>query len=170
MEELIEKAKEGDKDAFTTLLVNNKAKLYQIARAKLQNEDDIEDAIQETMILAYTKMRTLKENSKFNAWIIKILLNKCTEVYRKNKNKPIPFEKVEKVVEDNISDKMEAELEKEKVLRVLSEEEKVLIWLYYGNGYTTKQLSEILEKNENTLKTKIKRMKEKIRKELGGEL
>ena len=56
MEELIEKAKKGDKEAFTNLVLRNQGKLYKIAKTRLKNEADIEDVIQETMLILYTNM------------------------------------------------------------------------------------------------------------------
>ena len=47
MEELVEKAKNGDKEAFTNLILENQIKLYKIAKARLKNEADIEDVVQE---------------------------------------------------------------------------------------------------------------------------
>ena len=45
-----------------------------------------------------------------------------------------------------------------------------ILTLYYYSGYTTKEIGHIMNKNENTIKTKIRRAKDKLRKEYGGEL
>ena len=50
MEELIQKAKNGDKEAFTTIMLSLEKDLYKIAKTRLKNDDDIYDAIQETII------------------------------------------------------------------------------------------------------------------------
>ena len=62
MEELLELAKNGDEKAFTELILNMKSELYGVARVRLSNEDDIDDAIQETMIIAFNKLKTLQNN------------------------------------------------------------------------------------------------------------
>ena len=72
MEELVEKAKNGDKEAFTKLILENQIKLYKIAKARLRNEADIEDVVQETMLILYTKLSKLKDNTKFEIWLYKI--------------------------------------------------------------------------------------------------
>ena len=53
MEELVEKAKNKDKNAFSELIINVKKELYLVAKLKLKNEDDISDAIQETLLKSY---------------------------------------------------------------------------------------------------------------------
>ena len=62
MEELVVKAKKGDKEAFTQIVLILKEDLYKIAKTRITNEADIEDAIQETMIEAYKSIK--KTNAK----------------------------------------------------------------------------------------------------------
>ena len=95
MEDLIEKAKEGDKEAFTKLIIKNQGKLYKIARTRLRNEADIEDVIQETMLILYTKLLKLKDNTKFEVWLYRILINQCNIKYRKNKVKLVSLDSIE---------------------------------------------------------------------------
>ena len=83
MEELIEKAQKGDKLAFTKIVLTYKEDLYKIAKTRLDNEADIEDMIQETMLETYKSIRKLKEPAKLKKWMIKILVNRCNKLYRK---------------------------------------------------------------------------------------
>ena len=53
MEELVEKAKNGDKNSFTKLMLMVERELYYIAKSRLKDDDDVYDAIQETTIIAY---------------------------------------------------------------------------------------------------------------------
>ncbi len=168
MEELIEKAKKGDKEAFTNLILENQIKLYKIARARLKNEADIEDAIQETMLILYTKLPKLRDNTKFNIWLYKILINQCYDKYRRNKISYVSLEAVENKGNYGDDTNLEKKLMYEKILEMFSDQDKMILLLYYSNGYTTKQIAEILNKNENTIKTKLRRMREKIKKDWEG--
>lgn len=163
MEELIERAKHGDKEAFTELIANNQMKLYKIAKVKLRNETDIEDVMQETMLKLYTKLSKLKDNTKFDIWLYKILINQCNEKYRKNKISIVSLETIEnqKTYSDDV--KLEDKLDYEKILEIFPRKDQMILLLYYSNGYTTKQIAEILGKNENTIKTKLRRMRQKIK-------
>ncbi len=165
MEELIEKAKNGDKEAFTKLILKEKAKLYKIAKARLKNEADIEEVIQETMLNLFIKLPKLKDNTKFDIWLYKIVRNKCNEKYRKNRISFVSLEWLENQKIYNDDTKLEDKLDYEKILEKFSHQDQMILLLYYSNGYTTKQIAEILGKNENTIKTKLRRMKEKIRKD-----
>ena len=64
MEELVEKAQKGDKEAFTQLIHTIRQDLYKIARCRLSCEDDIEDAVQETMISAFKNIKII--NNHYN--------------------------------------------------------------------------------------------------------
>ena len=163
MEELIEKAKNGDKEAFTDLILENQIKLYKIAKARLKNETDIEDVVQETMLILYTKLSKLKDNTKFEIWLYKILINQCNKKYRKNKISFFPLETIENKKTYSSEEKIEDKLDYEKILNMFSNKDKIILLLYYSNGYTTKQIAQILNKNENTIKTKLRRMKQKIK-------
>lgn len=168
MEELVEKAKNGDKEAFTNLILENQVKLYKIAKARLKNEADIEDVIQETMLILYTKLEKLKDNTKFEIWLYKILINQCNKKYRKNKTSIIPLDLIENQKAYSNEEKIEDKLDYEKILDMFKKQDQMLLLLYYSNGYTTKQIAGILNKNENTIKTKLRRMKQKIREKFIG--
>ena len=93
-EELIIKAKSGEVRAFTDLIHSIENDLYRIAKTRLDNDDDICDAIQETMINAYKHLKKLKDNSHFKSWIIKILINECNKIYKTKKRKEKLFKKI----------------------------------------------------------------------------
>ena len=181
MEELIEKAKEGDKGAFTELVVINKSKLYMLSRNFLSREDDIEDAMQETMIRAFFKIKTINHNEVFEYWIGRILINECRTINRKKYKREIPTD-VEIIQEIFIPQRSEegeltdiehceARNDFKALIKKLKEEERTLLILRYEIGYTTKQISKILNVKEGTIKSKISRAKNKIDKikKKGGE-
>lgn len=62
-----------------------KAELYKIAKTRLKNDDDIYDAIQETMLIAFKSIKRLKQVQSFKTWIIKILINRSNSMYEKRK-------------------------------------------------------------------------------------
>lgn len=84
-EVLIRKAKKGDKDAFCRLMDENVQSMYKIAAAYLKNDEDVADAIQDTILSCYENLRSLRKNRYFKTWLIRILINKCKDVMQKNK-------------------------------------------------------------------------------------
>ena len=168
MNELLEKAVNRDNNAITEIFLNMQKQLYAISRARLQNEDDINDAIQETMLNVYKNIDKVKHTEYLKTWIIRILINNCNLIYRKK----ILYNKLYELsnIENNLFGKddeisfVDKKLDFFILIKDLNYQERQLITLYYYNKYTTKQISEILDLNENTIRTKILRAKDKLRK------
>ena len=77
MENLVKKAKSGDSNAFSQLIRMNTQSMYKVAWAYLKNDEDVADAISETILNCYEKLSTLKKDSYFKTWMIRILINNC---------------------------------------------------------------------------------------------
>lgn len=166
MKKLVEKAMNGNKEAFSEIIESLKMDLYKIAKVRLKNEDDILDAIQETIVSSYKSIKKLNKPENFKKWIIKILINKCNNIYLQKKNNYISFEDVSEnlIQEENDYNN----LEMEDVLNYLTDEEKIIITLYYLEDYKSKEIAWLLDMNENTIKTKISRAKLKLKNKLKG--
>lgn len=166
-EQLVAKAKSGETKAFTELLHCIENDLYRIAKTRLSSDDDISDAIQETMIIAYKKLKKLKDNSKFKSWIIQILINECNLMYRKKNQQQNIVGKIEndRLMNDqdntiyNINSKLDFEL----LISKLDYDERLIITLFYNSRYSCSEISEILNMNINTVKSKLNRAKDKIK-------
>lgn len=167
MDKILNKAINGDKDAFIQIISSMERKLYIIAKSRISNEEDVKDVIQETIYQSYKNIKNLKDVSKFDTWIIRILINNCKQFYRKKKN--ITYS----IYEDNLENELYSNNEYSKadnkidfftLLNLLDETERLIFTLFYSEDYTTKQISELLKLNENTIKSKIKRAREKIQK------
>ena len=89
MEELIKEAQIGDKNAFNKIFIAISDDLYKIAKSRINNEDDIADAVQETMIATFKNIKKLRDTSQFKQWVITILINKCNRIYRRKYKKDI---------------------------------------------------------------------------------
>lgn len=132
-EELIVRAQNDEKEAFKELILKIKNDLYKIAKMRLHCEDDIEDAVQETIIEVYKNIKKLRKIELFKTWVIKILINRCNKIYRKSA--------------------------KEKKLEYLDE-----ITLFYLSDFTTKEISKIVKEPESTIRNRIARAREKIKR------
>lgn len=168
MNELIIKAKKGDKEAFTQLIFSIEDEIYKIAKTRLQNDEDVFDAIQETMISAYKSIHKLREVNYFKTWFIKILINKCNDIYRKKKVITIDFNEKE-IANTDINSVIE-NLDFNMIMNVLNYDERIAITLYYLEKFTTKEISILLNTNENTIKTRLSRAKNKIKNNYKGDL
>lgn len=167
MEELVIKAMHGDEEAFTSLILNMQHDLYKIAKMRLVNEADIEDAIQDTIIEMYESIRKLRDSKAFKPWITKILINKCNKIYRKKRMNEVSFEEgIENYLVNEADNLGESDYNFYLLVKSLDYDDRMIITLYYLMGYKIKEISQMLKMNENTVKTRLARSKEKLKNNL----
>lgn len=155
---LVKMAKNGNKEAFNQLIINYQNDLYRIAKSRLYNEDDVCDAIQDTILSAYQSIDKLVKTSSFKAWLIKILINNCNKIYQTNKNSTSLFTENDL----SLSYGLESNLEFLNLMNSLSIDERTIFILYYQDSYSTKEISKILDINHNTVRSKMLRAKSKL--------
>lgn len=80
---LLERAGAGDTDAFAVLLAPRLDRLLRTARAILNNEADARDATQEACLSAWTDLSRLRDEARFDAWLNRVLLNRCRDALRR---------------------------------------------------------------------------------------
>ena len=165
MNELIEKAKKGDKDSFTQIILMMKDNLYRIARMRFQNEDDINEVVQLTIIEVYNSLRKLRDNKKFKSWVIKILLNYCNKQYKK-KSKDEKEQNIEIDIEeknDEIARKID-QIDFYNLIKTLDYKERLSLMLFYAEDLSYKEISKILKEPESTIRNRNSRAIDKLRK------
>lgn len=74
-----------DKEDFCRLVEVHQSALYRTARSILSNQQDVEDAVQEAVCAAYSHLDRLREPEKFKAWLLKILVNECYDLCRRQR-------------------------------------------------------------------------------------
>ena len=158
MDELVQKAKQKDPDAFEKLIRLHMQTMYKIAKSYFTSDEDAADAIQDTIITCYEKISFLKNNAYFKTWMIKILMSKCCNILR---NKKI-LDFSEEAAEQPVTEKRYDELEWKEVIRPLDEKYRLVMVLYYVEGFRTSEIAQILEMNENTVRTRLKRGREEL--------
>ncbi len=73
------------RDVFIREIRQSESMLYHVAKSILKNDSDCADAVQETLLKAYEKLHTLKQDQFFRTWITRILINECNGILRKRK-------------------------------------------------------------------------------------
>lgn len=157
------KAKNGDNEAFLELINENKLNIYRVARGILSNEHDIEDAIQNTIIKAYEKINTLKKNEFFRTWLVRILINECNEIIRRNK-------RVVSINESNHEERYNdcyENIDLTKAINSLSEELRVTTVLFYFEDMSIKDIASILNIPNGTVRSRLSRARERLREIIG---
>src|SRR3954470_7262612 len=75
--DLIDRAKRGDRDAFTALVLEFGDRLYSVAYRILRDASRAEDAVQQTFLTAWREIRNLRDDDRLEAWLYRLLVNAC---------------------------------------------------------------------------------------------
>lgn len=154
-------AKEGDKDAFISIIEEYKIDLYRMGRSILDSDDDIGDAMQETVLKAYKSLKSLKNLHSFKPWLIKIMVNECNNILR-SKKKVVFLDKIFHKEESYVDD---YNFDKQPVLQAVKKLEPKFrepILLYYYEDLSVKEISKCLDISEGTVKSRLSRARNKL--------
>lgn len=150
---LIRKAQKGDADAFIALMEQNKVNMYKVARTYLRSEEDIADVMQQTILDCYEHLDTLKKASYFKTWLIRILINNCIDMIHKNE-RSVKMDNFESIV---MQDKGIDLFEFIDTLERIDEKYRTILILYYVEGFKIKEIAELLNMNERTVNSRLRR-------------
>lgn len=157
---LVKRARSGDKEAFITLIEEQKQSMYKVAAGILKNDADAADAIQDTVLSSYENIRGLKEPKYFKTWLTRILINHCNRIL-KERGKTVPLQEhpeLKQRQEDNTMQELQL------MLKGMDDQYRTVLLLYYVEGFSIKEISSILEMNENTVKTRLARGRKCLKK------
>ena len=151
-----------DKDQFIESIRKNKGQMYAVAYSMVHNHSDAEDVVQDALLNAYKKLHTLKDDQKFLSWMMQIIVNQSKMYIRKNAKLQYlddmdgEKEQLKNQEDDTIWDSVMA----------LKSEFSTVIILYYADGYKVKEISEIMGIPEGTVKSRLAKARELLKKEL----
>ena len=175
IEKLIIRSQHGDTQAFTEIIHYIREYLVGIAYAKLGNDVDVEDAIQETMINAYRGIKALRRPEFFKTWISRILINECNKIIKKNiKQRKISKDAMLEIINMEVYSNnneildVEEKVELESALKKLNFKEQEVLRLYFSNNYSVAEIAGMLKTSINTINSRIQRSKDKIKKYIEG--
>ena len=149
-------------EAFERLINTVRVKLNKTGMAILKNDDDVCDALQETLISAYKNFGNLRDERYFATWITRILINKCYDMISKNQRTAYLNEKMQ--VEENASyyDTYKEDSVVERVLEQIDPDLKVVTVLYYYDELSVNEISQILNIPDGTVKSRLSRARDKM--------
>ena len=170
---LVERAQNGDSDAFAELYLATYKNVHRFAYRYLRNEGDAEDAVQETYVIVFQKLRTLKDPRVFISWLNQIAFRVCFAVSKKRaKNREISVSELSvdlTSMEANAAQQPENIMiridEKnfiiQKIMGLPFSESQVIILRYY-NGMKIEEIAEMLEISRSSVKRYLASGREKL--------
>lgn len=158
MTEWVRQAQGGDAEAFIRLMEANKQSLYKIARSFFPEEMDAQDAMSQTVLDAWEKLRTLKKPAYFKTWLTRILINNCNDILRRRARlittDPLP--------EAPADDPDPGDLGFHSLMALLDEKTRPVMTLYYGECLKAREIAELLSIPIGTVTARLKRGREKL--------
>ena len=168
----LEKAINGDKEAFSRVIIQNKESMYKTAIVILKNEDDAYDALQDALIKMYKNIQNLQNIETFKFWSRRIIVNCCYDIINKNKKVIDITTKLTANYEETREDIYDCEDSLVKTLEKIEPDLRLTATLYYYNDLSTREIGEILQIPTGTVKSRLARAREKLyeilKEERGG--
>ena len=163
----VKRAKRGDNNAFCNLIRINKISMYRVAKSILSKEEDVEDAVSEAILKAYKNIKSLKDESFFKTWLIRIVINESNTLYKK-RSREISVEN-EHFINLQVNDKYK-DLTLYNAINSLDEDLRTTTILFYFEDMKYKDIAKVLDIKEGTVKSRLSRAKEKLYNILKEEL
>ena len=139
--------------------------LYHLAYYYLGNAHEAEDVVSETVLRAYEKFDSLKDESAFRNWIFKILVNQCNTRLRKMITKKT-YELKEEI---SYQPEMEDAVVVKELLELLTKEERQIVVLTIFGGYKGEEIAKLLHKRHSTIRSKYRRALKKLEEKVLAE-
>jgi RNA polymerase sigma-70 factor (ECF subfamily) len=175
---LVRRAQTGDQMAFREIVERYQSKVFSIIYGILRNHNDAEDIAQQVFTKVYFSLRNFDFRSSLLTWIYKITVNECYDYLRKKKVRKLVYES-DFTEEDSLRmENSEPARDQRpavdvtlaqrdlalKLLAKLPEEERMLLLLKEVEGHSVEELAQMTGINENTIKVKLFRARQKLLK------
>ncbi|MGG0719349.1 RNA polymerase sigma factor [Robertmurraya massiliosenegalensis] len=151
---LLHGIKSGDKEAFRTLYNQQIDKALRVAILITKNQELAKEATQETFIRVYRNISSYDSSRPFDPWFYRILTNECNRIMKKESKISYQQDYLEGDVEDS-TNKTEDFSELNEAIQSLNELYRTPIILKYLKGFSEREISTVLETNQNTIKSRL---------------
>ncbi len=173
---LVRRAQSGDESAFREIVEKYQSKVFSIIHGIVRQRNDVEDIAQQVFAKVYVSIKSFDFRSSLITWIYKITVNECFDYLRKRKVRKLVYES--DLSEDEVrrventepsvdrAPAADADLARRdyvlKLLTRVSEEERMLMMMKEVEGFSVEELAQMTGMNENTIKVKLFRARQKL--------
>lgn len=168
----VRNAMNKDNIAFANVYKSINEDLFKMAFYILGNRETAKDIVSETILDAYCGIEKLNDPARFEQWILKILTNKCKRKIKEKYEKFSVFHPNARNIEDyNLAEsKYISEHEERTDVQIammkLKKEDRMIVSLCVVEGYTSKEVARILSMNSSTVRSRLNRSLDKMKKYL----
>jgi len=137
--------------------------LYAVAFNVCKNQQDAEDAVQDTFLQYYNSKKEFESEQHIRAWLIRVAINKAKNMnlsfWRKNKTSLEDYMETLQMPEPEHREMLNA-------VMALPTKYRMILYLYYYEGYATAEIAEFLQIPNGTVRTRLARGREQLKKML----
>lgn len=173
---LVRRVQAQDELAFREIVERYQAKVFSIIYGILRNRNDAEDIAQQVFAKIYFSIKNFDFRSSLLTWIYKITVNECYDYLRKKKVRKLVYESDFSSDDSLRMENSEPATDQApavdhrlaqhdlilKLLSKISEEDRSLLLMKEVEGHSVEELSEMTGMNENTIKVKLFRARQKL--------
>ena len=154
--ELVERARRGDREAFSVLAAGAVDRLYAIARMVLRDTELAEDATQEALVRAWRDLPTLRDVERFDAWLYRLIVRASADIGRHRRRwraevAMLPQEPSEADHTSALADRDQIE----RGLRRLTDAQQTILVLHFYVGLSPSETADALEIPVGTAKSRL---------------
>ena len=177
--QLVARTLDGDVGAFNDLVVRWETSLYRFVARYLGDPEEAHDVCQEAFLKAYTNLDRFRGQAKFSSWLYQIALNQCRTQFRRRKSRPtVSLDEDERLshlqlvpadadAPDATAIKSQHANALQTALERLPEDQRTAIILKEYQGLKFREIAEILQTPESTIKSRLYNGLESLAKSLG---
>ena len=170
----IDRVLSGDVSAYAMLVAKHKNLVFSIAQKILNNREDAEEIAQDCFVKVFQSLKTFEKKSKFSTWLYRIVYNAAISKTRKKKADLIPMDNyvINNYTEDEVAtgiEEIDPEEQKaliERAMKRLTDDENLLITLFYKGDNSIEEISNITGLTMSNVKVRLHRIRKKLHEEL----
>ena len=155
----LKKLREDEKEIFCHNIREYENAMYFLAFSLLNNSEDANDAVSESILKAYENFHTLRQKNKFKPWILKIVHNTSVEIIRKNSHFTSFYDECQCKNTDNTDTEITLKI----AVMSLKQPYRTVIELYYYEDMKLNEIAQITDTNPVTVRKQLSRGREILR-------
>lgn len=144
--ELVERASQGDRDAFASLAASIVDRCYALAYRILRDPDRAQDATQQALLGAWRDLATLRDPDRFDAWLHRLVVNACYAEARGQSRwvARVRVLQIDPPTSPDVARSVAARDDLEHAFRGLTPEQRAVVVLHHHLGYPLTEIAATL--------------------------
>jgi RNA polymerase sigma-70 factor (ECF subfamily) len=166
--ELVDRTCAGDSSAFEILMRRHSGPVRRLIAGFFRNRALVDDLAQETFVKAFFGLKSFRKDCALAIWLKRIALRQCLDQLRKRKNEVVSFDKdsyeiAESSGDINPENQIKARLLLGKIMKSLAPQDRAILVLHYGEGYSGEEIAEITGLSKTNVKVRAFRIRQKLK-------